>query len=107
MSRTLTGVVASNKADKTIVIAVTTHKTHPLYKKKYVSTKRYLAHDEKNEANVGDKVIIVESRPISANKRFKLDKITERAALNEEQLEVVKVEEKAEEEPKDKAEEKK
>jgi small subunit ribosomal protein S17 len=103
MSRSLTGVVASNKNDKTIVIAVATHKTHPLYKKKYVSTKRYAAHDEKNEASVGDKVVIVETRPISANKRFKLDKIIERAALSEEQLEVVKVEEKTD----DKTEEKK
>lgn len=85
MSRTLTGIVASNKTDKTIVISVQTHKTHPLYKKKYLSTKRYMAHDAKNEAKVGDKVTIVECRPLSANKRFTLDKIVEKAALSEDQ----------------------
>ncbi len=94
MARMLTGLVTSNKADKTIVVAVQTRKTHPLYKKKYLSTKRYLAHDDKNEATVGDKVTIVESRPLSAKKRFRLDKIIEQAALSEEQtVEAVTAEE--------------
>ena len=79
MSRTLTGIVTSNKADKTIVITVATRKTHPLYKKQYTVTTKYMAHDEKNEANEGDKVVIVETRPISARKSFKLEKIVDRA----------------------------
>ena len=81
MAKTLTGVVASNKGDKTIVVNVVTHKTHPIYKKKYMVTKRFMAHDAANEANVGDKVVIAETRPISARKRFVLTKIVETAGV--------------------------
>ena len=81
MSKTLTGFVASSKNDKTIVVRVVIRKMHPVYKKRYVTSKRYQAHDEKNEANVGDSVQIIETRPISAHKHFKLDKIVTKAAI--------------------------
>ncbi len=81
MAKTLTGVVTSDKADKTIVVTVTTHKTHPIYKKKYITSKKFMAHDEKNEAVLGDKVVIAETRPLSARKRFILQNIIEHAAI--------------------------
>ena len=85
MAKTMTGVVASNKADKTIVVRVTTRKTHPLYKKQYTHSTKFMAHDEKNEAAIGDKVVISETRPLSARKRFTLDKIVEKAAIRHEE----------------------
>lgn len=85
MAKTLTGVVTSDKADKTIVVTVTTHKTHPIYKKKYITSKKFMAHDEKNEAKIGDKVIIAETRPLSAKKRFVLDKIVNHAVIRHEE----------------------
>src|SRR5271154_6696609 len=99
MARTLTGVVSSDKGDKTIVITVATRKTHPIYKKQYTINSRFMAHDEKNEAKVGDKVIIVETRPISARKRFRLSQIVERAGVRFEEADAtsdVPAEEKAE-----------
>lgn len=72
MARVMTGVVVANKNNKTITVSVQTSKTHPLYKKKYFRTKKYQVHDENNEANIGDRVSITETRPISATKRFKL-----------------------------------
>lgn len=78
MARYLNGTVTSDKADKTIVITSRTRKTHPIYKKQYTVNTKFIAHDENNEAKVGDKVVIVETRPMSARKRFKLDKIIER-----------------------------
>jgi small subunit ribosomal protein S17 len=93
MSRTLTGEVQSTKANKTIVVAVRTRKTHPVYKKQYSVTKRFMAHDEKNEAKEGDKVIIIESRPISARKRFTLLKIIETAHIKHVEPEEVPAEE--------------
>ena len=81
MAKTIIGVVSSDKADKTIVVSVATRKTHPLYKKQYTSTKKFMAHDEKNEAHIRDRVVISETRPISARKRFKLDKVLEKAAI--------------------------
>ena len=83
MGRTLTGTVVSNKGDKTIVISIQTRKTSRIYKKQFSVTTKYMAHDEKNEANVGDVVTISETRPISARKRFALTKIVERAAISE------------------------
>ncbi len=83
MARTLIGIVASNKADKTIVVSVQTRKTHPLYKKQYSETRRFMAHDEKNEAEVGDKVAIVETRPLSARKRYTLQRIIEKPMIRE------------------------
>lgn len=81
MAKTLTGVVSSEKANKTIVVSVSTRKTHPIYKKQYTDTKKFMAHDETNDAHVGDRVIIVETRPISARKRFALEKVLERAPI--------------------------
>lgn len=83
MARTIVGVVVSDKADKTIVLATTTRKTHPIYKKQYSKTTKYIAHDEKNEARVGDTVEVKEVRPISARKRLSLVTIVKRAALSE------------------------
>lgn len=82
MARTITGIVSSDKSDKTIVINVTTRKTHPLYKKQYTVNTKFMAHDEKNQAKVGDKVLITETRPISARKHFKLGKIIERGGIS-------------------------
>lgn len=83
MARTIVGTVVSDKADKTIVLSVTVRKTHPIYKKQYSRTTKYIAHDENNEAKVGDKVEVVETRPISARKHLKLVKIIDRAAIPE------------------------
>lgn len=85
MAKTLTGVVVSDKTDKTIVVSVQTHKNHPLYRKAYVTSKKFMAHDEKNEAHQGDTVIIAETRPLSARKRHTLEKIVERAAITADQ----------------------
>jgi len=79
MAKTLTGVVTSNKADKTITITVTSRETHPIYGKQYSVTRKYTAHDEKNEANEGDKVTISEVRPISKTKSFTLVNVIEKA----------------------------
>ncbi len=81
MARILTGTVTSDKSDKTIVITVNTRKTHPIYKKQYSVKTKFMAHDEKNEAKVGDKVTVKESRPLSARKRFELVKILERSGI--------------------------
>ena len=83
MGRTLTGTVVSNKGDKTIVISIQTRKTSRIYKKQFSVTTKYMAHDEKNQAQVGDVVTITETRPISARKRFTLSKIVEKAAISE------------------------
>ncbi len=77
MLKKIIGVVTSDKQDKTIVIVETSRRTHPLYGKQYTSSRKYSAHDEKNEAKVGDRVQIVECRPISRHKSFKLDSIVE------------------------------
>jgi small subunit ribosomal protein S17 len=110
MAKTMTGVVASNKGDKTIVVRVTSRKTHPLYKKQYTHSTKFMAHDEKNEAGIGDTVVISETRPLSARKRFTLDKIVEKAAIRheEEAPEIVQPKEKieAEKAPAKKAESK-
>ena len=79
MARTITGRVSSDKADKTIVVSVVTRKTHPIYKKQYSVTTKFMAHDEKNEANEGDLVSIEEHRPISARKRWTLVSVIEKA----------------------------
>jgi len=79
MPKQLTGIVTSSKGDKTIVITVRARKTHPLYKKQYTVNTKFMAHDEKNEAGLGDLVVISETRPISARKHFKLSSIAEKA----------------------------
>lgn len=73
--RTITGVVTSNAMDKTIVVTRTTRETHPLYGKKFTTSAKFHAHDEKNQAHVGDTVIIEESTPFSKSVRWNLVKI--------------------------------
>jgi small subunit ribosomal protein S17 len=85
MAKTMTGVVSSDKGDKTIVVTVATRKTHPLYKKQYTVSKKFMAHDEKNEAKPGDRVTIAETKPLSARKRFTLVKVVERATIRHEE----------------------
>lgn len=94
MQRTIQGEVVSDKSDKTIVVAIKTRKTHPLYKKLYSSTKKFLAHDENNSAHTGDIVEIVESRPLSKRKRWSLVKIVEKAHIRHVEKEETEVEEK-------------
>ena len=77
--RAFTGKVVSTKNEKTITVEVTSSEKHPLYNKNFTSTKKYRAHDEKNEAKVGDTVKIMETRPLSATKRFRLLEIVARA----------------------------
>ena len=77
--KTIQGVVVSDKMDKTITVLVSSKKKHPIYKKYTTYTKKYKAHDEKKEAHVGDTVVIIETRPISKDKCFKLLSIVERA----------------------------
>ncbi len=73
------GQVVSDKMDKTVTVAIATRKRHRLYKKYVVQTKKVKAHDEKNEARMGDTVQVVETRPISKNKCWRLTNIIERA----------------------------
>ena len=73
------GVVVSDANDKTTVVAVEERKPHPIYKKMITSTKKFHAHDENNEAGVGDTVQIMETRPLSKMKRWRLLKIVEKA----------------------------
>jgi len=73
------GKVVSNKAEKSIVVAVERHVPHPLYKKYYRRTTKLMAHDERNEANIGDVVKIMETRPLSRRKRWRLVEILKRA----------------------------
>jgi small subunit ribosomal protein S17 len=73
------GVVFSNKMDKTITVAVKWKEKHPIYGKFVNKTKKYHAHDEKNECNTGDTVRIMETRPLSKTKRWRLVEIIERA----------------------------
>ena len=73
------GVVSSNKMDKTITVAVKWKEKHPIYGKVVNKTKKYHAHDEKNECNIGDTVRIMETRPLSRTKRWRLVNIIERA----------------------------
>lgn len=78
---TFKGVVVSDKGDKTISVEVTTYRKHPLYSKRVIRTKKFLVHDEKNEAKIGDKVIFMVCRPLSARKHMRLVKITEKAKV--------------------------
>ena len=79
MAKTLTGIVTSDVRDKTITVTVTSRETHPIYGKQYTVSRKYTAHDENNEAKKGDKVRIIETRPISKTKSFKLDIIEEKS----------------------------
>ena len=79
LRKTNVGKVVSNKMDKTIVVAIEENVTHPLYKKVIKRTTRLKAHDENNECNIGDKVLIMETRPLSKDKRWRLDQIITKA----------------------------
>ncbi|NMA93039.1 MAG: 30S ribosomal protein S17 [Clostridiales bacterium] len=76
--RTEVGIVTSNKMDKTIVVATEETKRHPLYGKSTKVTKKFMAHDENNECEIGDKVRIMETRPLSKNKRWRLVRVVEK-----------------------------
>ncbi len=80
-SLTIQGVVVSDAMDKTVVIEVITRKVHPRFKKIMTKTSRVKIHDEKNECQVGDRVIAVETRPLSKQKHHKLVKVVEKAKL--------------------------
>ncbi|AUS07639.1 30S ribosomal protein S17 [Laceyella sacchari] len=75
------GKVVSDKMDKTIVVAVETYKKHPLYGKRVKYTKKFKAHDEHNQAKIGDVVKIMETRPLSKDKRFRLVEVVEEAVI--------------------------
>ena len=77
------GLVVSDKMDKTVVVAVETRKVHPLYKKAVRVTKRYKAHDENNACKIGDKVKIVETRPLSKEKRWRVTEIVSKKEVAE------------------------
>jgi small subunit ribosomal protein S17 len=78
MSRILSGKVVSDASDKTIVVQTQRRKTHPIYDKRYLVTKKLHAHDAKNEAKKGDKVEIIEVKPISKHKSWALHKVLEK-----------------------------
>ena len=73
------GIVVSDKMDKTVVVAVTDKRKHPVYKKTITRTKKFKAHDEQNECGVGDKVLIVETRKLSKDKNWRVAEIVEKA----------------------------
>lgn len=75
----LVGIVTSDKMDKTVTVAVTSSKRHPVYGKVMRRVKKYKAHDEANECRIGDRVQIIESKPMSRHKRFAVVSILERA----------------------------
>ena len=79
LRKTRTGRVISNKMDKTIVVAVEDHVKHPLYKKIVKRTYKLKAHDEENTCNIGDTVKVMETRPLSKDKRWRLVEIVEKA----------------------------
>lgn len=73
--RTLSGVVVSNKMDKTAVVQVDRYTSHPKYKKRYRISKKYFVDDPRNEVSIGDKITFIETRPLSKNKRWKIKKV--------------------------------
>ena len=75
------GIVVSNKMQKTIVIKVESRYSHPIYSKTMVKTKKYLAHDESGKCNIGDQVLVQETRPLSKRKRWKLVKVLSKSSL--------------------------
>lgn len=79
MKKILQGVVTSDKADKTVTVSVERRMKHPLYGKVVAVSKKYLAHDENNEYNIGDTVEIIARRPISKRKRFAVTRLIEKA----------------------------
>lgn len=79
LRKTRSGKVVSNRMDKTIVVAIEDNVKHPIYKKVVKRTVKFKAHDENNECNIGDRVTIMETRPISKDKRWRLVNIIEKA----------------------------
>ena len=79
LRKVMVGTVVSNKIDKTVVVAVETSVRHTTYKKTMKTTYKLKAHDEKNECNIGDKVRVMETRPLSKQKRWRVVEITEKA----------------------------
>ncbi|NRB46471.1 MAG: 30S ribosomal protein S17 [Saprospiraceae bacterium] len=79
LRKTRTGVVTSNKMDKTIAVSVERRLQHPIYGKFVKKSKKFIAHDEQNQCNIGDRVRIMETRPLSKRKRWRLVEILERA----------------------------
>ena len=77
--KTRVGLVVSDKMDKTITVRIDTKKTHPLYGKRVKYSKKFKAHDENNECNIGDRVRVMETRPLSKDKRWRLVEIIEKA----------------------------
>ncbi len=75
------GIVVSDKMQKTVVVNIESRFSHPIYSKIVVKTKKYLVHDELEECNIGDQVLIRESRPLSKKKRWKLTKIISKSSL--------------------------
>ena len=75
------GIVISDKMNKTVVVEVENRYSHPMYSKTLIKTKKYLAHDELEEANIGDQVLVQECRPLSKRKRWKLIKILSKSSL--------------------------
>lgn len=79
LRKTRTGVVSSNKMEKTVVVDIKDNVKHPLYKKIIKKTVKLKAHDENNACNIGDKVIVMETRPLSKDKRWRVVEIIEKA----------------------------
>ncbi len=79
LRKTRQGVVISNKMDKTVVVATIFKKKHPIYGKFVSTTKKYHAHDENNDCQLGDTVLLMETRPLSKTKRWRVVKVVERA----------------------------
>lgn len=77
--RIMTGVVTSNKMDKTVVVQVERRTKHPVYKRYVVEHNRFKAHDERNECEIGDTVVVKESRPLSKDKHWRVQKIVTKA----------------------------
>ena len=81
LRKTRIGVVSSNKMDKTVVVRVTRHAEHPLYGKRIIRAKKYVAHDAENVCRMGDQIRIRETRPLSRTKRWELVEIIQRAPV--------------------------
>lgn len=81
LRKTYVGKVVSDKMDKTITVVVETYKNHPIYKKRVKYSKKYKAHDEEKTAHIGDRVEIMETRPLSKTKNFRLVRIIEKAII--------------------------
>ncbi len=81
LRKTMIGTVTSDKMDKTIVVSVEDNVTHPIYKKTVKKTYKLKAHDENNECKIGDRVEVMETRPLSKDKRWRLVRIVEKAVI--------------------------